>query len=116
MIALTWIVASALVIPSPLASTILFSVTAFVGLMLPAGAFSDLRLYRVAAVALAVTSFLGWRAKRQLDEDDAIERVQQYQDQRALASRSRQQEHAAGQGLCFSCDAMNTPTADTCGT
>ena len=85
MIALTRILASALVIPSPLASTILFSVTAFVGLILAAGAFSDLRLYGVTAVALAVTSLLGWRAKRQRDEDDAIERVQQYQHRRLLA-------------------------------
>ena len=89
MMAMTWVLASALVIPSPLASTVLFSVTAVVGLIVTTGEFGELRYYGIVAIGLAVMAFVGWRKKLHIDEELAIEGVRQYQHRRIASSKSR---------------------------
>jgi phosphate/sulfate permease len=80
-LAFFWLIASALVIPFPLASAILFVLGGIMG-MIAAGnsEFDDLWIWGCVSFVLAIMSFFGWRGKRK----DAREK---------LAALTRQQDH-----------------------
>lgn len=55
--ALIWLLASALVVPFPLASFILFLISAPIGMFTPTGEFEDLRFHGFVAALLAIMAF-----------------------------------------------------------
>lgn len=119
LMALCWLLACALVIPFPLASTIIFAVTVPIGLFTPTGDFGDLRFHGAVAVALTIMAFFGWRGKKQADEEKLEERERQRgRDERLEALLV--QRHAAPSKLvsstipCPSCGHISGPRARFC--
>lgn len=62
--ALLWLGASAIVIPFPFVSFLLFFLTIPMGFFVPTGDYEDLRFHGGVAIVLSIMSILGWRVKR----------------------------------------------------
>lgn len=70
LMAVIWIVACGLVIPVPRVSMILFAVAALFGFVF-SGQFSDLKIWAVVSLVLALFSYFGYRGKRKADAKEA---------------------------------------------
>lgn len=65
LLALSWVVASALVIPFPLVSMIFFGLGGIIGIAGGSSTeFTDLTVWGVVSLVLALFSFFGWRGKK----------------------------------------------------
>lgn len=72
--ALLWLVGCALVIPLPIVSAVSFGLAGLIGIAFAAtGSFSDLRIWGVASLVLAVLSIFGWVGKRNDDRRRRLE-------------------------------------------
>lgn len=91
VMALLWLLGSALVIGFPKASMWLFGISALIGLFTPTGAFADLRFHGVVAVVLTVMAFFGHRGKKHHDEEVAAEKARQMQRDAMLERMMRSQ-------------------------
>ena len=119
LMALMWLLASALVIAFPLASTILFGLTVLMGLFVPTGDFSDLRFHGSVAVVLTLMAFFGWRGKKRDSQEKLAERLRQEERDARFEHLFTQRAVAEGQVVCPSC-AQSTSAASrfcaNCGT
>lgn len=91
IMALLWLLGSALVIGFPKVSTALYGISALIGLFTPTGAFEDLRFHGVVAVVLTVMAYLGWRGKKTHDQEVAAEKARQMQRDAMLEQMIRNQ-------------------------
>lgn len=91
IMALLWLLASALVIGFPRASMVLYGLSALIGLFTPTGDFADLRFHGFVAIVLTVMAFFGWRGKRRHDEEVAAEKARQMQRDYMLEQMMRNQ-------------------------
>lgn len=97
IMALAWFLASALVIPLPLVSTVLFGLTVLIGLLTPTGDFADLRFHGVIAIGLTVMAFFGWRGKKKAKKEQLAERRRQEERDARLESLLTRQQGAPTQ-------------------
>lgn len=75
LIGFTFLVASGLAIPFPLASAIIFGLSAIVAFLVAASTiYNDMAIWGVVAIVLAIMAFIGWRGKKRSDAQKAIER------------------------------------------
>lgn len=91
IMALLWLLASALVIGFPRASMVLYGLSALIGLFTPTGDFADLRFHGFVAVVLTIMAFFGWRGKKRHDENAAAEKARQIQRDAMLEQMMRSQ-------------------------
>lgn len=112
---LLWLLGCALVIPFPLVSTVLFALSALLGLLVPTGDFADLRFHGFAAVVLTIMALLGYRGKRVADREKREEQQRQIERDNRMEMLLRQQAESANQRVCRSCGAMNAMNARFCG-
>lgn len=115
LMALVWLAASALVIAFPLVSTILFALTAPLGLFVPTGDFGDLRFHGTVALALAVMAFFGWRGKKRDAREKRAERQRQEERDARLERLLTQQSVASSHVVCPSCAQPTTGGSRFCG-
>ncbi len=115
MMALLWLLASALVIPFPLVSFVIFLLTVPLGLFVPTGEFGDLRFHGGVAVVLSIMSFLGWRGKKKDAAEERAERQRQEERDARLESLLTQRAGAEGQFKCPSCGRSNAAASKYCG-
>ena len=116
MMALVWLLASALVIPFPLASAILYGLTVPIGLVTPTGDFGDLRFHGFVAIVLALMAFFGWRGKKKDSREKQAERQRQEERDARLENLLTQQQSAVeAQIHCPSCGQPNSATSRFCG-
>lgn len=94
VMALLWLLASALVIPFPMVSGLLFGLTIPLGLIVPSGDFADLRFPGIMAIVLAGMSFLGWRAKQEQDREEEDE-LRRQRDRDIFLNMVMHQQHQA---------------------
>ena len=114
--ALLWLLASALVIPFPLVSTILYGLTILIGLLTPTGDFADLRFHGFVAIVLTLMAFFGWRGKNKDVREKLVERQRQEQRDARLERLLTQQRTATDtQIACTSCGHSNSATSRFCG-
>lgn len=97
--ALIWLLASALVVPFPLASFILFLISAPIGMFTPTGEFEDLRFHGFVAALLAIMALLGWRGKK-VEQEKRKERAQQAEREARMEDLMRQQLDAQRRVPC----------------
>lgn len=95
---LLWLLASALVIAFPLGSTVLFGLASLV--MITGGSqfaddYPDLQYWGWIGLVFAVSSFFGWRGKRQSDAEKREEKERQMQRDAMLEQMLRQQALSA---------------------
>ena len=112
---LLWLFGSALVIPFPMASIGLFGIAAAIGLLVPTGDFSDIRMHGIFAAVLMIMAGLGYRAKKKEDADKEAERARQSQRDALLASVAANTQRVAEQRVCRSCGAPNAIGVKFCG-
>jgi hypothetical protein len=113
LMALLWLLASALVIAFPRISMVLYGISALIGLLTPTGAFADLRFHGGVAVVLTVMAFFGYRGKRRHDQEVADEKARQMQRDMMLERMLRNQV-ASGpspSGTTYSQSPIGTPYA-----
>lgn len=91
IMALLWLLASALVIAFPRVSMVLYGISALIGIFTPTGAFEDLRFHGGVAVVLTVMAFFGYRGKKRHDEEVAAEKARQLQRDAMLEQMMRNQ-------------------------
>lgn len=91
VMALLWLLGSALVIAFPRVSMVLYGISALLGLFTPTGQFADLRFHGFVAIALTVMAFLGWRGKKKHDAEVAAEKARQMQRDAMLEQMMRNQ-------------------------
>lgn len=114
--ALIWLLASALVIPFPLVSAILFGLTVPIGLFTPTGDFGDLRFHGFVAIVLTLMAFFGWRGKKKDAREKQAERQRQEERDARLESLLTQQRSGAdSQVACPSCGQTNSAASRFCG-
>ena len=94
LVAILWLLASALVIAFPKASIILFGLAALVGIFTDPGAFADLQVHGVASIVMAVLSYFGWRGKKKHDADQKAEKQRQVDRDNRLEQLLQQQNHS----------------------
>ena len=73
LIALMWLLASVLVIAFPLASTVLFGLSALLGLLTPGGIFFGVQFYGIIAFVPTLMAYIGWRRKRATGAEQAVD-------------------------------------------
>jgi hypothetical protein len=122
--ALLWLLASALVIPLPMVSVLLFGLTIPPGLIVPTGEFADLRFHGIVAVVLTAMSLIGWHEKRELDrerEEDLQRQRNQflhmvmYQHHQAQRQRNENHRRATGGVFCTTCGVQAEISKRFCG-
>lgn len=92
LMALMWLVACALVLPFPLASTVFFALAGFFGLIAAATSdFADLYIWAAASAVLALMSFSGWRGKVRDRREAVAERQRQLTRDAQLDEMMRRQ-------------------------
>jgi hypothetical protein len=114
-----WLVASALVIGFPLASTIIFGISSLF-LFGASGNFPDLAIWGGVALFLAAMSFFGWRGKKKDAREKAEERLrQQHRDEQMEQMMRQQQSSSIGTQSdtvrCPSCGSSNQVETKFCG-
>ena len=112
LMALMWLVACALVISFPLVSTVIFAISALIGLFAASGDFADLPYFGGIAIGLAVMAFFGWRGKRRDDEERDEEKYRQHQLYQSIAQN---QQGASSTKLCRHCGSKNSSNVKFCG-
>lgn len=115
IMALMWLLGSALVISFPRVSIVLFGLSAPLGLFVPTGDFDDLRFHGGVAIVLAVMAYFGWRGKRVQDREKAAERQRQAERDELLATMVLSQKRLAHGHVCQQCGTINDPGVKFCG-
>lgn len=114
IMALMWLLGSALVISFPRVSLALFGLSAPLGLFVPTGDFEDLRFHGAVAIVLAAMAYFGWRGKRVQDREKTTERLRQA-DRDALLVRMAQIQGQKELGYaCRQCGTVNEPNVKFC--
>lgn len=115
IMALAWLLASALVIPFPLVSTIIYGLTVPIGLFTPTGDFGDLRFHGFVAIVLTLMALFGWRGKKMDAREKLAERQRQQERDARLESLLSQQSTTTGTRIaCPSCGQANSGTSRFC--
>lgn len=91
LVAVLWLLASALVIGFPRASIVLFGLAAVIGITSDTGAFEDLRVHGYASIFMAVLAYFGWKGKKKHDAEVASEKLRQIERDNRLEELLRQQ-------------------------
>jgi uncharacterized membrane protein YjfL (UPF0719 family) len=115
--AVLWLVAAAMAIGFPLASTIIFSLTSII-LFGVSGSFPDLAVWGGVALFLAFLSFLGWRGKKKEVREKTAERIRQEERDLRLEQFMAQQAGPRTRPnhlSCPSCGSTNGEGTKFCG-
>ena len=92
LVAVLWLLASALVIAFPKVSIVLFGLAALIGIFTDPGAFEDLQVHGFASIVMAVLAYFGWRGKKKQDADQQAEKQRQLDRDNRLEELLRQQQ------------------------
>lgn len=115
IMAFMWLLGAGLVLAFPMASGILFGLSAVLGLLVPTGAFGDLRFHGGVAVVLMVMAALGYRDKQKQDREKQDERIKQEERDALMARMVQSQERIAYGRMCRACGMTNDPNVKFCG-
>lgn len=115
MMALMWLLASAIVIPIPLISCLIFLLTVPMGLFVPTGEFGDLRFHGGIAIVLTIMSYFGWRGKKKDASEKRAERKRQEEHEVRLEKLLTQRADRDGQVQCPSCGQYSATASKFCG-
>jgi len=86
IIGFTFLVASGLAISFPLASAIVFGLSAIVAFLVAAGtSYNDMAIWGIVGVILALMALVGWRGKKREDARKATERATMHQAMAVIA-------------------------------
>lgn len=117
LVALLWLIGSALVMPWPLFSVFAFAIAGLLGFAV-SGDFPDMGVWGGISLVLAVMSFFGWRGKKKDAREKAEERqLQRDRDARleSLMQQQAQASHAQSSSVfCPSCGAANQASNRFC--
>lgn len=114
LVSLVWLVASALVLAFPLASTILFGSAGLLGIAV-SGDFPDMGVWGGVALVLALMSFFGWRGKKKEAREKALEKSRQSDRDMRLEQLLLHQSSSAATNSCQTCGTSNPAGMKFCG-